>query len=130
MSFGFFGMSRGYGQEMRREAEADSAARRDASHAREATRAASEVERRLDKLTLISMAMWSFLTEKLQLSEEDLMERVKRLDLMDGVSGDSFASFTRAACWFTETYPVSLLRGGTSEAHRIRRRGLRGNGPA
>ena len=84
MSAGFFGMPRSYGREMRRDAEADSAAREAASHAREATKAASEVERRLDKLTLISMAMWSFLTEKLQLSEEDLMERVKRLDLMDG----------------------------------------------
>ena len=84
MSAGFFGMPRSYGQAARREAQADMAAREAASHAREATQAASEVERRLDKLTLISMAMWSFLTEKLQLNEEDLMERVKRLDLMDG----------------------------------------------
>ena len=84
MSAGFFGMPHSYGQQMRRAAEADSAARQAASHAREAASATSDVERRLDKLTLICMAMWSYLTEKFQLSEEDLMERVKTIDLMDG----------------------------------------------
>jgi len=84
MSSGFFGMPRSYAHEIRREAQADVSAREAASHAREAARASSEVERRLDKLTLICMAMWSFLGEKLGLSEEDLMERVQKLDLMDG----------------------------------------------
>lgn len=42
------------------------------------------LEDRVDRLSLICMAMWSLLQDKTQLSEEDLLERVKLLDLMDG----------------------------------------------
>jgi predicted Zn-ribbon and HTH transcriptional regulator len=43
-----------------------------------------ELEDRLDRLTLACMAMWSLLQEKTKLTEEDLMERVKQIDLADG----------------------------------------------
>ncbi len=43
------------------------------------------LEDRLDKLTLVCMALWSLLAEQLDLSEERLMERVKEIDLRDGV---------------------------------------------
>jgi len=62
----------------------DMAARDAAGRAREAQSEAMFLEKRLDKLTLICMALWSLLSEKCQLSEEDLMERVKTIDLMDG----------------------------------------------
>jgi len=65
-------------------ARTDMSARAAESHAREAQRDAMFIEKRLDKLTLICMALWSLLSEKVQLSEEDLMERVKTIDLMDG----------------------------------------------
>ncbi|MDP8245800.1 MAG: hypothetical protein P9L94_17085 [Candidatus Hinthialibacter antarcticus] len=39
---------------------------------------------RLDKLTLINMAMWSLLQEVSDLTEEDLTERIKQIDLSDG----------------------------------------------
>ncbi len=39
---------------------------------------------RLDRLTLVNMAVWSLLREKTNLTEEDLLERVKQIDLLDG----------------------------------------------
>ncbi len=42
------------------------------------------LEDRVDRLSLICMAMWSLLQDKTKLTEEDLLERVKMLDLMDG----------------------------------------------
>ncbi|MFH1741580.1 MAG: hypothetical protein ABIH23_21445 [bacterium] len=44
-----------------------------------------ELEARIDKLTLISMALWSLLQQVSDLTEEDLIERVKEIDLSDGV---------------------------------------------
>ena len=72
--------------EQRRQAEA-SIDRRAAEGAKsEALRLAHDFEQRIDKLTLISMAMWSFVSEKLGVTEEQLIERVKQIDLMDGVA--------------------------------------------
>jgi hypothetical protein len=73
------------GPDLRRHAELDRAGREAAAKAREARGYAQDLERRLDKLTLISMALWSMLSETTKFSEEDLMERVRQIDLMDGV---------------------------------------------
>ena len=43
-----------------------------------------EFEDRFDQLTLICMAVWSLLEEKIGLTEEDLAARVKEIDLADG----------------------------------------------
>ena len=43
-----------------------------------------ELRRRIDGLMLINMAMWSILEEKLGVSEQQLAERVKEIDLRDG----------------------------------------------
>ncbi len=59
-------------------------AARASSQARDAAQAASDVERRLDKLSMICMAMWSFIQEKMNVTEEQLMERIKQIDLLDG----------------------------------------------
>ncbi|MCE5325340.1 MAG: hypothetical protein LLG01_02890 [Planctomycetaceae bacterium] len=42
------------------------------------------LEDRLDRLTLICMAMWSLLSEKTTLTPADLAQRVKEIDLADG----------------------------------------------
>lgn len=42
------------------------------------------LEDRLDKLLLINMAMWSFIEEKLGVTEDRLAERVREIDLRDG----------------------------------------------
>ena len=44
-----------------------------------------ELEERVDTLVLTCMAMWSLLRQSSDLSEDDLMDRVREIDLMDGV---------------------------------------------
>ncbi len=44
------------------------------------------LEDRIDRLMLTCMAMWSLIQEETKLSEEDLLERIKAIDLMDGVA--------------------------------------------
>ncbi|HUT02257.1 MAG TPA: hypothetical protein VM031_07370 [Phycisphaerae bacterium] len=56
----------------------------DKQHAERAAREVREYEERLDKLTLICMALWSLLQEKADLTDDDLLERVRQIDLMDG----------------------------------------------
>lgn len=56
----------------------------DSTSALQARRDAQEAAERLDKLTLICWAMWTLMSEKLNLSEEDLMQRVRDLDTIDG----------------------------------------------
>ena len=44
------------------------------------------LEDRLERLALICMAMWSLVQSETNLTEDDLFERVKEIDLMDGVT--------------------------------------------
>ncbi len=64
-------------------------ARASAGRAQQRTRAAERhvqgMAERLDKLTLVCMAMWELLRERTDLTEEDLLECVKDIDLRDGV---------------------------------------------
>ncbi len=70
------------------QSRADAAARGDAARARteagQANREAAANDDRLDRLSLVCMAMWSLLQEKTGLTEDDLLQRVELLDLMDG----------------------------------------------
>ncbi|MBL9030711.1 MAG: hypothetical protein JNM80_03275 [Phycisphaerae bacterium] len=62
-----------------------SARTRDAgSAARSARDKANDVERRIDALILTNMAMWSFLSERLGVTEEQLLDRMTEIDLSDG----------------------------------------------
>ncbi len=42
-------------------------------------------QNRIDRLVLITMAMWSLLKEKTNMTDDDLIERIKQIDLSDGV---------------------------------------------
>ena len=66
-------------------AGAEAAAAGARSTANEASRCVHDLQEQVDKLTLISMAMWSMLQDVSSFKEEDLMKRVRDLDLMDGV---------------------------------------------
>ena len=55
------------------------------------------LEDRVDRLSLICMAMWSLMQDKTSLAEEDLMQRVKAIDLMDGKE-DGKATKTISQC--------------------------------
>jgi len=51
-----------------------------------ASRAAKQIEERHERLALVCMALWSLLMDKTNLTEQDLMDRVRLLDNMDGVA--------------------------------------------
>ena len=52
--------------------------------ARTAARNVMFLEDRLERLSLVCMAMWSLVQDRTDLTEADLLERVHQLDLMDG----------------------------------------------
>ena len=60
---------------------AASAAEREAARARNETETVSE---RLDRLALVTEALWTLLQERLGIDEKDLLDRVQALDLSDG----------------------------------------------
>ena len=43
-----------------------------------------ELERRLNKMTMVCMALWTFMKEKDGLTEEQLAKRIEEIDLSDG----------------------------------------------
>lgn len=62
------------------QSSADSAAHR-AGDNRERIR---EFEDRIDRLTLVNMAMWELLSEKLGVSRDELEQKIHDIDLSDG----------------------------------------------
>lgn len=44
----------------------------------------ASLERRLHRLFLLNRAIWELVREKTSLTDADLMEEIKKLDLMDG----------------------------------------------
>jgi hypothetical protein len=88
--FGHGGSGVGSGasaSESARAAAAAGSAKRDVAH----------MEDRIERLSLVCMAMWSLIQDKTRLTEEDLMERVRMIDLMDGVE-DGKAARTVQKC--------------------------------
>lgn len=71
----------GYRQDL---SQAHSTAARGAARADTAVEQVKELARRVDKLTLINMALWSFIQQHTRLTEEDLLRRVEEIDLSDG----------------------------------------------
>lgn len=64
---------------------AESSALRGEEKAHDAARTVQYFQDRLDKLILINMALWSLLKQETNLTEEDLLDRIKEIDLSDGV---------------------------------------------
>ncbi len=53
----------------------------------------AELEERVDRLALLSMAMWTLLKKNTELDDEELMKQVTALDLQDGkLDGSVYAS--------------------------------------
>jgi hypothetical protein len=65
--------------------------------ASDADRAVHSLEDRLDRLTLACTAMWALIREKTDLTEEDLVRKVKELDLGAG-QGDPKIGRQLAKC--------------------------------
>ena len=62
-----------------------------------AQRKGVELADRIDRLSLICMAMWSLIQDKTDLTEADLIKRVHDIDIMDGVE-DGKASRSVSEC--------------------------------
>lgn len=54
------------------------------SKVREVSGSQREIEDRFDRLALTCQAMWELLMEKTSLSESDLLDKVREIDLRDG----------------------------------------------
>jgi len=54
------------------------------STARKAVDGVSDVRESLDRLALICQSMWELLSERTELSEDDLLAKVREVDLRDG----------------------------------------------
>lgn len=77
---------------------AEDAAMKSAHRAGEAKQEARWLEDRVDKLTLVCMAMWTLIQEKTDLTEEDLLDKVREIDLQDGeADGKLRKSISRCA---------------------------------
>ncbi|MFP4145345.1 MAG: hypothetical protein ACLFV3_09390 [Phycisphaeraceae bacterium] len=87
----------GYGHVGADAAAANQSAARASSQAGATRRDVYYLEDRLERLSLVCMAMWSLIQDKTDLTEEDLLQRVKMIDLMDG-EADGKASRTATEC--------------------------------
>ncbi|MEX0653638.1 MAG: hypothetical protein WD534_15415 [Phycisphaeraceae bacterium] len=73
----------GYGDNSgARQAAGDAASASSAANA--AKRDVRHLEERIERLSLVCMAMWSMIQDKTGLTEEQLLQRVKAIDMMDG----------------------------------------------
>ncbi len=52
--------------------------------ARKAERQADQVEARCERLAMLCEAMWTLMSEKLSVTDEELIDRINEIDLRDG----------------------------------------------
>lgn len=70
--------------EMQRNKQEELAGERSARTALDAKRGIRHLQDRVDRLTLVNMAMWSLLKDKMGVTEEDLISRMVEIDISDG----------------------------------------------
>jgi hypothetical protein len=80
------------------EAAADSAAASASNAVHAAKHEINELERRLDKLTLVNMALWELLQQKLGVQEQDLLAKIEEIDLRDGKLDGKVGGGAASAC--------------------------------
>ncbi len=57
-----------------------------------------ELERKIDKLELITFSMWSLLKEKFDINEEELLNKIQKIDLMDGEEDGKISKLKVRTC--------------------------------
>ena len=55
----------------------------------------AELAETVERLTTVCLAMWTLIQEKTDLTEDDLFDRVRELDVSDGVEDDKLTRFPR-----------------------------------
>ena len=71
--------------------EADSTADMAASQANRATERSVEAELNVERLRLVTQAMWEFLRERTEITDADLEAKIQEIDLRDGSSDGEMA---------------------------------------
>jgi hypothetical protein len=79
-----YGLFYGYGWQDSLARDAHEEAMEAASDARHAVTLTDEVVHRVERLALMSQALWSLLRDRLGVTDEELMDVAKDLDLSDG----------------------------------------------
>jgi len=83
--WGFGGPLRGYSYAtLRNSVEGAASGKQALRRTSEQGERIAELERRIERLTLSGMAMWSLLCEKHGFSEADLLAKIEEIDLGDG----------------------------------------------
>ncbi len=77
-------------------AEASAAGRKAAA----AKRAVSDMEEQLDRVSLVCASLWELMRERLEISDDELLAKMREIDLRDGVADGKLrlAPATCAAC--------------------------------
>jgi len=70
--------------QLRKIGDVQSSASRSEERVSDVSSQVRSLEERIDRLALACMAFWSLLQEVSELTEEDLLERMKEIDLTDG----------------------------------------------
>ena len=86
MIYGLGGMFYGYGASRALAKDAMKTASKSVTKSRENAREVDNIEERVDKLILVCTSLWELLKERTDLSEEDLMNKVREVDLRDGTA--------------------------------------------
>ena len=77
--------------------DADAAADRAGAQANRATERALEAEMNVERLLLVTQAMWEFLRERTEVTDADLEAKIQEIDLRDG-QGDGKMARQVAVC--------------------------------
>lgn len=80
--------------------------------AREAERDLAVLQRRVDFLTIASQALWELVRERLEMTDEQILERIQEVDLRDG-KADGKISKTVLSC------PQCLRNNQSGQDHCI-----------
>ena len=78
-------MYHGFFRDMRQDMSIGRADAKASSAARKAEDLEFLLERKIDKLSLIIQALWSFIREQHSITEDALMEKIREIDMQDGV---------------------------------------------
>ena len=75
----------GFFKDIRQDINIGQASAKASSAAARADEVQRLMEQKIDKLSMVVQALWSFIRENHAASEEDLMNRVRDIDMQDGV---------------------------------------------
>ncbi|MGI5864069.1 MAG: hypothetical protein ACOX6T_18710 [Myxococcales bacterium] len=68
------------------------------------------VQRQLDRMILINMTLWSFIQEKLGVTDKEFIARMREIDLSDGTLDGTFKKTAMLCVECARTIPINQRR--------------------